>query len=188
MKHPNEIDYIKRILDGETNLFSYFLSHYGNAIFSLIVRIMPSKEDAEELTQDTFIKAFNKLDSFKGDCSFSTWLFRIAYNTAVSATRKVKMDVPAIDDAMLSRIPNEDTDRLFEDDGEELLLQRLEAALQQLNTEERTLITLYYTEEKSVGDIASIMALSNDNVKIKLYRTRKKLYVLIKKDDDYDTR
>ena len=59
---------------------------------------MQTKEDAEELTQDTFLKAFKKLDSFKGDCSFSTWLFRIGYNTAISATRKRKIINPIIDE------------------------------------------------------------------------------------------
>jgi len=57
-------------------LFSYFLDRYSHPIYSLIIQIVSCREDAEELVQDSFIKAFRKLDTYKGDCSFSTWLYR----------------------------------------------------------------------------------------------------------------
>ncbi|MDP4202645.1 MAG: RNA polymerase sigma factor [Bacteroidota bacterium] len=181
MDNRDELQIIERIRLGETNQFSYLLNRYSNVIYSLIARIIPSKEDAEELTQDTFLKAFRKLDTFKGDCSFSTWLFRIAYNTAVSATRKSKIVFPLIDEKVLDRVADEEADAIFEEDENEELLQKLEIALGQLNLEERALITLYYTENKPVAEIAAIMELTADNVKIKLFRIRKKLYVLINK-------
>ncbi|MTK52208.1 sigma-70 family RNA polymerase sigma factor [Paludibacter sp.] len=180
MDNRDELQIIERIRQGETNQFSYLLNRYSNVIYSLIARIIPSKEDAEELTQDTFLKAFRKLDTFKGDCSFSTWLFRIAYNTAVSATRKSKIVFPLIDETMLARVADEEADAVFEEENEELL-RKLEIALEKLNLEERALITLYYTEDKPVAEIAAIMELTADNVKIKLFRIRKKLYVLINK-------
>jgi len=181
MENPDEIIYIKRILDGETNLFSLFLERYSRTIHGLIVRIIPSNEDAEELTQDTFLKAFRKLDTFKGDCSFSTWLFRIAYNTAVSATRKKKIIFPFIDETMLENVSEELMDTLFEEDDNEYRLQRLEEAITVLNVEEKTLITLYYTDGKSIAEIAGLLELTSDNVKIKLFRVRKKIYVLMTK-------
>jgi len=181
MENPDETIYIKRILDGETNLFSYFLERYSASIHSLICRIIPSKEDAEELTQDTFMKAFRKLDTFKGDCSFSTWLFRIAYNTAISATRKRKIVFPFINESMLESVTEELMDTVFEDDVTDERLQKLEQAITKLSVEEKTLITLYYTDEKSVAEIAFMLEQTNDNVKIKLFRTRKKIYVLMNK-------
>jgi RNA polymerase sigma-70 factor (ECF subfamily) len=181
MDNRDELQIIERIRQGETNQFSHLLNRYSNVIYSLIARIIPSKEDAEELTQDTFLKAFRKLDTFKGDCSFSTWLFRIAYNTAVSATRKSKIVFPLIDETVLARVADEEADAVFEEDENEELLQKLEIALGQLNLEDRALITLYYTENKPVAEIAAIMELTADNVKIKLFRIRKKLYVLINK-------
>ena len=181
MENPDEIIYIKRILDGETNLFSFFLERYSRTIHGLIVRIIPSKEDAEELTQDTFLKAFRKLDTFKGDCSFSTWLFRIAYNTAISATRKRKIVFPLINESMLESVTDELMDTVFEDDVTDERLQKLEQAITKLTVEEKTLIALYYTEEKSVAEIAFMLEQTNDNVKIKLFRTRKKIYVLMNK-------
>jgi RNA polymerase sigma-70 factor (ECF subfamily) len=179
MENQDEIIYIKRILEGETNLFSYFLERYSRSIHSLIVRIIPSKEDAEELTQDTFLKAFRKLDTFKGDCSFSTWLFRIGYNTAVSATRKRKIIVPAFDDSLLEGVSDELVDAVFEDDEDEIRLQCLEKAITRLTVEEKTLISLFYTDNKSVAEIADLLELTSDNVKVRLYRVRKKLYVLM---------
>jgi RNA polymerase sigma-70 factor (ECF subfamily) len=179
MDNRDEVQIIQRILEGDTNRFSFLLNRYSGNIYSLIARIIPSKEDAEELTQDTFLKAFKKLDTFKGDCSFSTWLFRIAYNTAVSATRKAKIEFPAIDETMLDRVSDDAAKAVFDEDENEELLQKLEVALARLNVEEKMLITLYYSEDRSVAEIASIMDLSGDNVKIKLYRIRKKLYLLI---------
>lgn len=68
--------------------FSVFLDRYSRPLYVLIVQIVGCPEDAEELVQDVFLKAFRCLDSYKGECRFSTWLYRIAYNAAVSATRK----------------------------------------------------------------------------------------------------
>jgi RNA polymerase sigma-70 factor (ECF subfamily) len=147
----------------------------------LISRIIPSKEDAEELTQDTFLKAFSKLNTFKGDCSFSTWLFRIGYNTAISATRKRKIVFPFLDEVQLESVTEEQMDTVFDDDENETRLQKLEEAITKLNVEEKTLITLFYTENKSITEIASMLELSNENVKIKLFRVRKKIYVLMNK-------
>ena len=179
MENQDENIYIKRILEGETNLFSYFAERYSRSIHSLIARIIPSKEDAEELTQDTFLKAFRKLDTFKGECSFSTWLFRIAYNTAISAIRKKRIILPIIDDAMLEGVSDELVDSVFEDDEDEIRLQKLEAAITKLTVEEKMLITLFYTDNKPVAEIAYLLELTTDNVKVKLYRVRKKLYVLM---------
>jgi RNA polymerase sigma-70 factor, ECF subfamily len=179
MDNRDELQLIQRIRQGETNQFSYLLNRYSHSIYSLIARIIPSKEDAEELTQDTFLKAFKKLDTFKGDCSFSTWLFRIAYNTAVSATRKTRIVFPSIDETMLERVSDKEADSVFEADENEEMLVKLEAALEKLTVEEKSLLALYYTEGKAVAEIASILEMSSDNVKIKLYRIRKKLYVLM---------
>lgn len=188
MNNQDEISYIRRILEGETNLFSYFVNAYGNSIYSLIVRIVQTNEDAEELTQDSFLKAFRKLDSFKGDCSFSTWLFRIAYNTAISATRKRKIVFPTVDEAMMESVPDEALETFFEGDENEIRLQKLEEAITKLNVEEKTLITLFYTEDKSVAELARVLDLTPENVKVKLHRVRKKLYVLMTKGNENEQR
>ena len=182
MEQQNEIERIRRVLEGETEQFSYFLERYSRPIHSMILRIIPCREDAEELTQDTFIKAFKKLDTYKGDCSFSTWLYRIAYNTAVSATRKRRMTFPVMDEKMMDNVPDDAVDAFLNNEEDEEVMQKLERALELLNTEDRALITLYYTDEKSIIEIASILQLTPDNVKVKLYRVRKKIYALVKNE------
>ena len=188
MNNQDEINYIERILKGETNLYSHFVNSYSNSIYSLIVRIVLTNEDAEELTQDSFLKAFKKLDSFKGDCSFSTWLFRIAYNTAISATRKRKIEFPMVDEVMMDSVPDEAIDIFFDGDENEIRLQKLEEAITKLNVEEKTLITLFYTENKSVAELARVLDLTPENVKVKLHRVRKKLYVLMTKGNENEQR
>jgi len=188
MNNQDELNYIERMLAGETNLYSHFVNSYSNSIYSLIVRIVLTNEDAEELTQDSFLKAFKKLDTFKGDCSFSTWLFRIAYNTAISATRKRKMEFPMVDEAMMESVPDEAIETFFEGDENEIRLQKLEEAITKLNVEEKTLITLFYTEDKSVAELARVLDLTPENVKVKLHRVRKKLYVLMTKGNENEQR
>jgi len=188
MNNQDEINYIERILAGETNLYSHFVNTYSNSIYSLIVRIVQTNEDAEELTQDSFLKAFKKLDTFKGDCSFSTWLFRIAYNTAISATRKRKIVFPSVDETMMESVPDEAIETFFDQDENEIKLQKLEEVIAKLNVEEKTLITLFYTEDKSVAELARVLDLTSDNVKVKLHRVRKKLYVLMTKGNENEQR
>jgi len=106
-------------------------------------------------------------------------LFRIAYNTAISAIRKKRIILPIIDDAMLEGVSDELVDSVFEDDEDEIRLQKLEAAITKLTVEEKMLITLFYTDNKPVAEIAYLLELTTDNVKVKLYRVRKKLYVLM---------
>lgn len=79
-----EQELIRRIAGGETRLCARLVDRYGRAVYTLAARIAGCTEDAEELTQDIFLKAFSSLDRFGGRSSFSTWLYRIAYNTAVS--------------------------------------------------------------------------------------------------------
>ena len=184
MEHQSEMDYIKRIREGETALFSIFLDKYAQAIHSLIQQIITSVEDAEELTQDTFIKAYNKLSSFKGDCKFSTWLYRIAYNTAISATRKKKMIFPTIDESIIERIADNEVDILLDQDENEIVLAKLDKAITCLNIEDKAIITLFYKENKPINELSEILDLSVANVKVKLHRARKKLYLMINKNGD----
>lgn len=179
MEPTKEKEYIRQILDGNTAMFSYFLNGYSRQVYALIVKIVRSPEDAEELTQDVFMKAFNKLYSFKGDCRFSTWIYRIAYNTAISAIRKMKNEMPAFDDSVLKNVPDSDVDDLLNNVDNESVLNKLEQSVNMLTSEEKAIITLYYQKELPVKEIAEITGLTEANVKIKLHRVRKKLYVMV---------
>jgi len=156
MEQKDESYYIERILDGETEYFSVFLDRYSRPLYTLVVQIVGCPEDAEELLQDIFLKAFRNLNRYKGECRFSTWIYRIAYN-----------------------VPDEMADNVLAPAETEEQLERLEMAIDQLSGEEKALITLFYYEEKSMEEIGEVLKLSISNVKVRLHRTRKKICVLM---------
>ena len=173
---------IKEILNGKPEQYEYFLDRYGQQVFVLVDRIVSCPEDAEELTQDVFLKAFQQLSSFKAESSFSTWIYRIATNVAISAVRKRKNEAIRLDDSVFANLSDTQVDEALEDDSEEQL-QRLQRAMEQLEADERALITLYYMEEKPMAEVAFIVGLTEANAKVKLHRIRKKLYIFIKNQE-----
>ena len=178
----DEAHIIKEILHGNTTLYEYFLDRYGQQVFVLIDRIVSCQEDAEELTQDVFLKAFQQLSSFKAESSFSTWIYRIATNEAISAVRKKKSDTIRLDESVFLNLSESQVDEALEDESEEQL-QRLQRAMEQLEADERALITLYYMEERPLMEVAFILGMTEGNAKVKLHRIRKKLYIFIKNQE-----
>lgn len=179
MENPTEQELIQSILDGNTQAYSVVLKRFQRPIHSLVRQIVTNREDAEELTQDVFIKAFRKLDSFKGGSSLSTWLYRIAWNTAVSATRKKRFIYPEFDENQFANLPDDSVDEVLSKENDEAQLLRLEKVLELLKPDEKALINLYYTENKPLAEIALILDLSPENAKVKLHRTRKKMVLLL---------
>ena len=178
--------YIRKIQAGEEQYFTPLLKRYSRQVFSLMVKMTDNKEDAEELTQDVFLKVYRSLDSFHGNSSFSTWLYRIAYNTAISALRKQKQEWLSIEEGTFDNLAEEEAEDALEQSSREEQIERLEQALEQLPPDERALILLFYQQKKCVDEIAVITGLTASNVKTKLHRIRKKLLVRmlkIKKDD-----
>ena len=171
--------YIEKIQAGETECFSILLDRYSQSVFSLIVSIINNREDAEELTQDVFLNAFRSLSSFQGNSLFSTWLYRIAYNAAISATRKKKYSWLTIEESMIDNVPENEISDDIEQLEKEEQLSRLQQALEQLLPDERALVTLFYMQGKKADEIITITGLSNSNVKTKLHRIRKKMLFLM---------
>lgn len=179
MEQKDETYYIERILDGETEHFAVFLDRYGRALHSLVVQIVGCTEDAEEIVQDVFVKAFRHLDRYKGECKFSTWLYRIAYNAAVSAARKKKQEFLYIEENAIDNVPDEEADSIIGPTDDEEQIAKLALAVGQLNAEEKALVTLFYYEGKTIEETGEVLKLSAGNVKVKLHRIRKKLYLLM---------
>lgn len=126
------------------------------------------------------MKVFKHLSSFKGDCSFSTWIYRIAYNTAISQVRKTRHEFLSIEESLINNVSEEEiAESLGRRDNSEQV-ERLDAALAQLPPDERAIILLFYMKEKTVDEVAMITGLTSSNVKVKLHRIRKKLFVILK--------
>jgi RNA polymerase sigma-70 factor (ECF subfamily) len=128
------------------------------------------------------LKAFQQLSSFKAESSFSTWIYRIATNVAISAVRKMKNDTIRLDESVFFNLSESQVDEALEDESEEQL-QRLQRAMEKLEADERALITLYYMEEKPLTEVAFILGMTEGNAKVKLHRIRKKLYIFIKNQE-----
>jgi RNA polymerase sigma-70 factor (ECF subfamily) len=122
---------------------------------------------------------FRSLGAFKGESSFSTWIYKIAWHTAISEIRKKKLECLALDEALMENVPEERAAWLFDSGDESEQVARLERALTRLRPDERAMLLFFYTEEKSVEEIGLIMGLSLSNVKVRLHRIRKKLFVLL---------
>lgn len=170
---------IRRVLDGDSESYRYLMDRYSQQVFALVVRIVDEPEDAEEVTQDVFLKAFRYLERFDGRSAFSTWLYRIAYNEAVSRSRKRHPSESPLDETQLRNISDAQVDSMLESD--DVRLAALPEAIDRLTVEERTLVTLYYYEEVPLKEVALLLGLNESAAKVKLMRTRKKLYVLINK-------
>lgn len=170
---------IADVLAGNTRAFASIMERYAPKVFAMVASITGNPDDAADITQEIFTKVFTSLASFKGNSSFSTWLFRITYNMALSRVRKaVRPDSATGDDRFWSNIADSAAD--YDDNGdEEITTDMLYEALDRLAPDERTLITLFYLEEKSLAEIAFIMSLSQTNAKTRLFRIRKKLKNII---------
>jgi len=177
----NEAKLITRIVGGDTAQFAYFLHRYGNQVFSLIVRLVGNAEDAEELRQDTFLKAYRNLSQFRGESSFQTWLMRIAYNSATNFLRKQRhTELSLLDEDIL---PDTDNGNTLEEELESLdsrRVERLHKAIEQLPAADQLLITQFYLDNLPLKDVAYVLNITPNAASVRLLRIKKKLYHLIK--------
>ena len=171
----DEQELIARILDGHAEDFGYFLERYSHEAFAIVVRLVPQQEDAEELVQDAFVRAFNRLETFGGRSSFSTWICRIAYTTAVSWLRKRRIRYLSIDDR--PQLSDTEIDEALDDESR---IEELRRAITLLKPDEQTLITLYYYDNRPLNDIAYILDAEPNTLATRLHRIRRKLYLLMK--------
>jgi RNA polymerase sigma factor (sigma-70 family) len=173
--------YINQIIQGDTNVFSVLVDRYKEMIFTLALKMIKNREEAEEVSQDTFIKIYNSLNKFKGDSKFSTWIYKIAYNTCLDRLKKNKKEENTILIDEFSDHLVKTLDNAFSALEEKEQKQTIQNCLNLLSREENFLLTLYYFDDQNLDEIAKIMDINSNNVKVKLFRSRKKLAVILKK-------
>lgn len=172
--------YINLITNGDTNAFSVLVDRYKDLVYTLAIRMLKNREEAEEVSQDTFIKAYKSLNRFKGDSKFSTWIYRIAYNTSLDQLKKNKKhfnDV-AIDEFTEHQVKTIDNALSQLEDEEQN--QAIKKCIEQLPSDDAFLLTLYYFEDQTLEEISKVIGLTANNVKVKLFRSRKKLAIIMK--------
>lgn len=170
---------INAISNGDTVAYAQLVNRYKDLVYTLALRMLKHKEEAEEVAQDTFIKVFKSLDKFKGDAKFSTWIYRVAYNTCLDRIKKNKKhfnDI-AIDEITFNKLDTIDNalDNLIKAEKHQLL----KKCINKLPEESSALITLFYFEELSLDEISKIINVEANTVKVKLFRARKKLAIIL---------
>jgi RNA polymerase sigma factor (sigma-70 family) len=173
--YPVEHDtIIQRILDGDSRAYAELVRHYQRMVYTVCMRVLRNTEDAEEATQDSFVKAYQHLAAFGGKAKFSTWLYSIAYRTAISQGRKRRNEENSVDE-----LPHHPASAPDTTGHRNELRQLLDSALARLDPEDASILSFYHLEELSVEEIVTITGLGASNVKVRLHRARKKLLDVI---------
>ncbi|MBN1820322.1 MAG: sigma-70 family RNA polymerase sigma factor [Prolixibacteraceae bacterium] len=176
MEQHDDLYYIEKVKSGLTNHFSYIVENYKDVVFSIALKVLKNRDEAEEMAQEVFIKVYHSLDKFRGSSKFSTWLYSVTYNHCISQVRKKKYDIRSLENV---QIADEDDDFNFDGFSEEERREILESALKKLPEDDYTLVILYYYEDQTIEELARVAKLSVSNTKVKLFRARKKLHIIL---------
>jgi RNA polymerase sigma-70 factor (ECF subfamily) len=176
---PDEY-YITETLNGHVNAYAFLVEKYKHMIFTLTIKIVKNREDAEEISQDTFVKAFKNLEYFKGDSKFSTWLYKIAYYASLDVVKRNKRMVKFETIENFKDVDYGTMEDVLKNLHEKERRNVINLALQKLNNDEQTILTLYYFDNLPIKEISKVVNLSEENIKVKLFRSRKKLASILK--------
>ncbi|RWU07709.1 RNA polymerase sigma factor [Pedobacter chitinilyticus] len=171
-----DLDLINSILVGDTGNYALLVKRHQRFVFTLALRFAKNREDAEEIAQDCFIKAYKALGTFKQTSKFSTWLYTITYTTAMTYLRKKKLNSSSIDDEEhVLELANKDSS--FDADAVEKksTYRYLNEAIEMLLPDDAAIITLFYKGEQSLEEIGQALAMDPNTVKVKLHRARHRL-------------
>lgn len=170
---------IKQVLKGDTSAFTYFVDTYQDMAITIAFRICGNRQDAEDIVQNAYVKAFHNLHTFRADSKFSTWFYRVVYNTALTHISSSGFNIEFVDYQHMN------TDNSFSEwDTLERINEKertviINETLEKMPKDESLLLTLYYLEENSIKDIVIITGLGESNIKVKLYRARKRFADII---------
>ncbi|MDN3581971.1 RNA polymerase sigma factor [Mucilaginibacter flavus] len=172
----SDIELIEQTLAGNQSAYADLVKRHQRFVFTLSMRFSKSREDAEEIAQDCFVKAFRALASYNAQAKFSTWLYTIVYNTAMTFLRKKRVATESIDEEG-AFIQVENHESAYDADNVENKSRSfyLNQAIEQLLPDDATIITLFYKGEQSLEEIAQTLGMETNTVKVKLFRARQRL-------------
>ena len=172
----SDIELIEQTLAGDQSAYADLVKRHQRFVFTLAMRFAKTREDAEEIAQDCFIKAYRSLDSFQRQSKFTTWLYSIVYTTAMTALRKKRVDTDSIDDEnTYIQIENQSSGYDVNNAENKSRSFYLNQAIAQLLPDDATIITLFYKGEQSLEEIAQTLGIEANTVKVKLFRARQRL-------------
>lgn len=172
MENPTDNEILARVARGDTEAFGLLVGRYTDRLYTLAVRITDDLESAQDIVQESFIRAYDRLGGFRYQCAFSSWIFRIAYNLAIdSCRRRSRRPVVRLTDREVRMVDAPVTEGPYDEE----CVGRMRRALNRLSAEERALVTLYYEEERPMAEIAAIVGISETNAKVRLHRVRQRI-------------
>ena len=159
----------KKLISNDPEALSNLINEYKDIAYNLAFSIVKNREDALDITQDSFLKVLENINNFRNESKLSTWLYKIVYNHSIQFSRKSKskefINIDLLKNSNSTKNNNDDSDKI----------NLIHKTINELENNERIIITLFYISEKSIKDIHTITGLSPSNIKVILHRTRKKL-------------
>lgn len=172
----NDNEIISKVLSGDQQAYAGLVNRYQNYVFTLSLRFTKNREDAEEVSQDIFIKAYRALADFKGNSKFSTWLYTIVNNTCITFLRKKRLQTHSLDkEGVFEVADNQDSGLRANLVEQKSRVAMVNEAIKMLNTDDAEIITLFYKGEQSLDEIAQILGLETNTAKVRLHRARSRL-------------
>jgi RNA polymerase sigma-70 factor (ECF subfamily) len=173
---PTDMEIIQQVLQGQQSSFAVLVERYQNFVFTIVLRYVKSREDAEEVSQDVFVKAYRSLADFKGASKFSTWLYTVATTTCLTYLRKNRLEVQSLDNekvfAVADNIDSGASANQIEGKNRAVMVNE---AIKLLSPDDAQVITLFYKGEQTLDEIAQIMGKEVNAVKVQLHRARARL-------------
>lgn len=171
----SDIELIEQTMAGNQSAYTDLVKRHQRFVFTLAMRFAKGREDAEEIAQDCFIKAYRSLASFQGQSKFSTWLYSIVYTTAMTFLRKKRVATDSIDDENIHiQIENHSGYDVNNAENKSKSFY-LNQAIEQLRPDDAAIITLFYKGEQSLEEIGQALGMEANTVKVKLFRARQRL-------------
>ena len=173
---PSDIEIISAVLSGNQQAYAQIVQRHQTFVFSLVLRYIKSREDAEEVAQDVFVKAYKALADFKGASKFSTWLYTIVTTTCISFLRKKKLEIHSLDNEKLfETIANQDSGTSANQVENKSKVAMVNNAIALLSPEDAEIVTLFYKGEQTLDEIARILGIESNTAKVRLHRARTRL-------------
>lgn len=170
----NEI--IRKVLDGEHQHYAVLVKRYQNFVFTITLRYTENREDAEEISQDVFVKAFRSLKDFRGDSKFTTWLYTIVTTSSITFLRKKKLQTHSLDNEHVFELADSQDSGMRANQVEQKSRSAMvNDAIRMLGPEDAQIITLFYKGEQSLEEISQIMGIEPNAAKVRLHRARQRL-------------
>jgi RNA polymerase sigma-70 factor (ECF subfamily) len=187
MQEIHDADIVKSVLQGNKTAYAVLVDRYQSYVFTIVSRLVHQREEAEDVSQEVFVKAYLSLAGFKSSSKFSTWLYTIAHTTAISHLRKYRPDTLYADDEKLANYLDGKTGTT-NDSSTRSMKVVVNNAIKQLPSDDAEIITLFYLAEQSIEEIAIIMSLQANNVKVKLHRARLKMKEIVERTYGSETK